>query len=158
MKTIAVTLPISGAVAHVAPDCKPETLAALSRAAQLIQQAQTVTPASFDDAKGLPRGIYGRIYHAWPDTILNLDSAVCIGVENQALPNPEAVRAFLATHPEVTSVNFAATHMPRRPVPVAKLTDAMLRKYYRPARVCRMRVEGGEWVDGVFHRDAEAAL
>lgn len=63
--------------------------------------------------------------------ILYLDTAKTMGRENVELPSPDAVKALLAERPEVQAVMFQLAGMPRRAVPVEKVTDALLRKAYR---------------------------
>jgi hypothetical protein len=76
--------------------------------------------------------IYGNIRtRCGSGTILHLDVAQWGGQPNHELPTLESVRAFLSEHAEVQAVMFADSRLPRRAVPVEKLTDAMLRKLYR---------------------------
>lgn len=65
--------------------------------------------------------------------IMHVWGTAPLGYETQALTNPEEFRAFLDLHPEVELINIYiyASGIPRRAFPVAKLTDAILRRLFR---------------------------
>jgi hypothetical protein len=70
----------------------------------------------------------------WPSRgqLLHLQNLKTFGREPLAVfETPEAIRAFLTEHPEIGLVMFYGAWMPRRAVPVAKVTDALLGKLFR---------------------------
>ncbi len=72
---------------------------------------------------------YANIIRDTHGTRLHIDSAQTQGRENAPVPDAPALLALVASR-GVAEVNFAAAWMPRRPVPVAKLTPALLRRYF----------------------------
>jgi len=72
---------------------------------------------------------YANITDDHRGVLLRVDSAQTSGAENAPVPDAPALLALVASR-GVAEVNFAAAWMPRRPVPVAKLTPALLRRYF----------------------------
>jgi hypothetical protein len=74
---------------------------------------------------------YAHINKPSRQVILHLQNLRTLGRVDPAIETPAALAAFLAEHPEVEAVIFYAAWMPRRAVPVAKITPALLRKLFR---------------------------
>jgi hypothetical protein len=53
------------------------------------------------------------------------------GQDYPKLTNPGEVRAFLANHPEIEAVNVYSSDFPRRPVPIGKFGDKLIKKLFK---------------------------
>jgi hypothetical protein len=74
---------------------------------------------------------YATISRPSDRVVLHLQDLPVRGEEPTPLPDPSAVWAFLQQHPQVQAVLFYAAWMPRRAVPVEKVTPALVRKLFR---------------------------
>jgi hypothetical protein len=81
---------------------------------------------------------YGNITKPSRETILHLQDLRTLGREDTAFETPAAIREFLESHSEVEAVMFYASWMPRRAIPVARVTDALLAKLFRAPRAVRV--------------------